>query len=231
MFEFAPKVQMFTTILHPLWLYIFVYVFDMSYKGVALSSTVTNTINFLIVYIWISLDQTIVKEGCWTYINSDSFKGLYEYLTYSVPCYIMIALECWGFEMLSIYSGYIGVKELGTSIILINIIIFLFMVPLGISFIASSMVGNNLGGNRPRIARIYAESSLFVVFSLSLIVGSFLWIFRYKIGYIFTDDEDIIVLIATTMPAVIALYSGDYMQGIAGGILRGMGLQKYGTPA
>ena len=33
------------------------------------------------------------------------------------------------------------------------------------------------------------------------------------------------------MPAVVALYTADYMQAIAGGIIRGMGFQNYGTPS
>ena len=202
----------------------------MSYKGVALSATVSSSLNFLIPYIWISLDQSIVKEGCWTYITKDSFKGLWEYLKYAIPCYFMIALEIWGFEMLSIFSGYLGVKELGASIILININVFLFMIPLGISFIASSMVGNNLGGNKPKTAKIYSDTSLLLVFSLSFVVGCIMLIFKSKIGYIFTNDEEVCSLIAYAMPAVIVLFVGDFMQGISGGILRGMGLQKYGTP-
>jgi len=32
------------------------------------------------------------------------------------------------------------------------------------------------------------------------------------------------------MPAVFALYTGDFMQGITSGIIRGMGYQNYGTP-
>ena len=83
----------------------------------------------------------------------------------------MIALEVWGFEALSILSGYIGVEELGTSIILMNLIWFFWMIPLGVSFIGASQVGNNLGASKPNTAKVYTNVSLLFVFSLSLLLG------------------------------------------------------------
>jgi len=170
-FDFVPKIQFFTTFLHPLWLYIFVYYFDMSITGVAISTSITHTLSFLIAYIWISLDNTIVREGCWNYINKDSFIDLIGYLKYGIPCYIMLALEIWGFEALSIMSGYIGVHELGASVIIINIMTFFYMIPLGVSFIASSLVGSNLGASKPRTAKVYTNISIVFVFILSIIIG------------------------------------------------------------
>ena len=52
-FDFVPKIQIFTTILHPLWLYLFVHILDWSIEGVALASTVTHSLNFFIAYIWV----------------------------------------------------------------------------------------------------------------------------------------------------------------------------------
>mmetsp|Transcript_4694 Transcript_4694/g.3950 ORF Transcript_4694/g.3950 Transcript_4694/m.3950 type:complete len:204 (+) Transcript_4694:653-1264(+) len=202
----------------------------MSYKGVAIATTITQTLNFVIAYGWISYDNSIVKPNSWNYINSDSFTNLIGYLKYGAPAYVMLAFEIWGFEALSIMSGYVGVYELGASIIVINIVGFFYMIPLGISFIASSLVGNNLGANKPRVAKVYTNVSLLLVFVLSLVIGLLLLIYRVQVAYIFTDDERIQDLIISTMPAVFALYAGDYMQCITAGIIRGMGYQKYGTP-
>ena len=71
-----PNIQIVTTILHPLWLYIFVYIFDLSLEGVAIASTITNTLNLVTAYIIIEFKQSMLRDGSWNYINKDSFKGL-----------------------------------------------------------------------------------------------------------------------------------------------------------
>lgn len=61
-------------------------------------------------------------------------------------------------------AGFLGVHELGASVVIINITAFLYMVPLGISFIASSLVGNCLGASKPKTAKIHTNVSTMLIF-------------------------------------------------------------------
>ena len=78
------------------------------------------------------------------------------YLSIGLPSALMVCFEWWAFEILAILSGYIGVEALACEVIIINIVSFVFMMPLGISFAASSLVGNYLGQGNPRQAKIFA---------------------------------------------------------------------------
>ena len=44
----------------------------------------------------------------------------------------MLCPEWWGYEIVTILGGYIGVNEQAVLVVLFNIIAFMFMVPLGL---------------------------------------------------------------------------------------------------
>jgi len=58
---------------------------------------------------------------------------------------MMLCFEWWAFELLAIFSGYLGVIALAAEVVIINLVTFIFMLPLGISYAASSLVGNAIG--------------------------------------------------------------------------------------
>ena len=154
--------QIVNCILHPLWLYIFVSVMDLSVNGVALATDLTYILNYLLPIIYIQFHKSIIKEDSWHCINKDSFIGLLEYLKYGVPSMLMIALEYWAFELLSLLSGLLGEVELGASIIIFNITAFAYMLPLGFSFASNTLIGNNLGASKPKNAKTYLNISVAV---------------------------------------------------------------------
>lgn len=119
--------------------------------------------------------------------------------------------------------------------------------PLGIGVAATARVGNILGARQPAQAR--RSSNLAVVFAS--IVGCIIMIIlvasRTKFGYLFSDDDDTVRLVAKVLPYVAgalrslrsAIYDADRESFTAfqifdgwaqscGGILRGMGRQHIG---
>mmetsp|Transcript_35503 Transcript_35503/g.35155 ORF Transcript_35503/g.35155 Transcript_35503/m.35155 type:complete len:140 (+) Transcript_35503:193-612(+) len=127
-------------------------------------------------------------------------------------------------------AGLLGVAQLGASVILISIQAFLYMVPLGMSLMASSLIGNNLGASKPNIARTYFKVIIIIVtiigffFSLSLIS------FRSQIADIFTTDPNIKHYMIITLPIMAAMIFPDGIQCALFGIMKAMGYQAYGMP-
>ena len=69
----------------------------------------------------------------------------------------MSCLEFWCFESLVFMSGYLGVNELGTSVIMLDTINVIFGITIGISFPTATYVGNNIGAMKPGNALTYAK--------------------------------------------------------------------------
>ena len=64
----------------------------------------------------------------------------------------MQCFEWWAFELIAIFAGLIGVKELAAQVAVINVIGFVYMIPLGVQYAASGMVGNAIGACNPKQA-------------------------------------------------------------------------------
>lgn len=89
----------------------------------------------------------------------------------------MLCFEWWAFELLAIFSGLMGVAPLAAEVVVINIVTFIFMIPLGVSYAASALTGYFLGEGNIETAKKYAL--LTIVFNCLLtvivivILGSF----------------------------------------------------------
>jgi MATE family multidrug resistance protein len=76
----------------------------------------------------------------------------------------MVCFEWWAFELLAIYSGYFGISQLAAEVVIINRVSFLFMMPLGISFSASSLTGNCIGRRNIQMAKPFSSmATLFTI--------------------------------------------------------------------
>lgn len=72
-----------------------------------------------------------IKEAV-QYPNSNTFTGIYEYLSLGIPSAMMLCLEWWAFEAMAIMAGYVGVNEQACMIILLNILGLMFFLSLGL---------------------------------------------------------------------------------------------------
>ena len=75
------------------------------------------------------------------------------YLAIGVPGALMLCFEWWAFELLAIFSGFMGTNQLAAEVVIINIVSFIFMIPLGISFAASALTGNYVGKRKIKLAK------------------------------------------------------------------------------
>ena len=66
---------------------------------------------------------------------------------------LMLCFEWWAFELLAIFTGLLGVNELAAEVVIINMVSFIFMLPLGISYSASALTGNYLGEGKIDLAK------------------------------------------------------------------------------
>lgn len=159
-FHIVVYAQILNCILHPFWLYFFVFVLDLSMEGVAFGTSITYFMNYLVPIIYVSFNKSILKENSWHWINKDSFKGLFEYLRYGIPSMIMVAMESWAVEVIIIMSGLLGEFELAACVMMANIMAFAYMIPCGFSLATNTLVGNNLGASNPTHAKMYVNISL-----------------------------------------------------------------------
>lgn len=103
-------VQIFGTLLHIFWCYIFVHVIALDIVGVSLAMLIT----YITLLTMISLYASFIKElkVGWFLPNTDTFKDIGSYLKLGIPGTLMLMAELWTFELLTLFASIISVDAI-----------------------------------------------------------------------------------------------------------------------
>ena len=170
--------------------YLLVVKFNTSVVGLAYAHGVNTGICFITVLIY-SFCSTRIRTVLQPW-DRETFRGWGAYLKISLPVTLMICSEWWAFEVLTLWSGILGVLDLAAQTIFIQVCATLFMVALGIQEATCGIMGNCIGANNVPLAKrfftLIATFSMAIIISLSVTVLCL----RIPIIEIFTHDEDLI---------------------------------------
>jgi multidrug resistance protein, MATE family len=223
--------QILTTLLHYVWLVYFVNHLDMKEFGVAIATNLTYVSNMIIADVWLRLRSNHEYKDMIFFYDRTAFdsKQMRIFLRIGVPGMFMLCFEWWAFELLAIFTGYIGVDELAAEVVIINIVTFIFMLPLGISCAASAFTGKYLGQRKIISAKKQALMTILVDIVLTSLVVLFLGLFRTEIAQLFTGEPNVVKIIENTMWVLLIYIWFDTIHGVQSGIIRGLGRQKAGS--
>lgn len=141
----------------------------------------------------------------------------------SLPAAVQITLEVGVFAATTALAGMTTPVAVAAHQIAINFASVSFMIPLGLSSAGAVRVGHAIGAGDPRRAGSAGWSALLLgVVFMAAMAALFLAAPRHLIG-LFSREEAVIALGSTllTVAAVFQLFDG--LQGVATGILRGLG--------
>ncbi|XP_052211210.1 protein DETOXIFICATION 49-like [Diospyros lotus] len=219
----------FAILLHIPINYFLVSVLKLGIKGVALSGAWTNfnLVATLIIYIIVSG----VYEQTWNGFSSECLKGWKQLINLAVPSCISVCLEWWWYEIMILLCGLLAnpkatVASMG---ILIQTTALIYIFPSSLSFGVSTRVGNELGANRPRKAKLAAIVGLSSSFMLGFSALTFSIMVRKVWATIFTQDAEIITLTSMVLPIIGLCEIGNCPQTTGCGVLRGTARPKMGA--
>ncbi|KAK9927332.1 hypothetical protein M0R45_024520 [Rubus argutus] len=210
--------------------YLLLSVLDLGIKGVALSGVWTNVnlVGSLIVYITVS---GVYRKTWGGFSSKYFFKGWKSLLNLAIPSCISVCLEWWWYEIMILLCGLLldpqaTVASMG---ILIQTTALIYIFPSSLSFGVSTRVGNELGANRPKRAKLAAIIGL----SYSFIFGFSALLFAVMVRNIwasmFTRDSEIIALTSMVLPIIGLCELGNCPQTTGCGVLRGTARPKLGA--
>ncbi|XP_027759104.1 multidrug and toxin extrusion protein 1-like [Empidonax traillii] len=206
---------------------IFLYVFHFGITGSAWSNTVAQYSQAIFLFLYIIGRKLHVKTwGGWStecLLEWDSFTSL------AIPSMLMMCIEWWTYEIGSFLIGLLSVVELSAQSIIYEVSVVAFMIPLGLGTAASVQVGNALGAGDFETAKRSSTTSLLCTGALCIAVGIVLVSAKNVLGYIFTQDKEIVDLVAWVMPVYVVFHLFEAMTGACAGVLRGIGKQKFGA--
>lgn len=223
----ALVVSIIANAVNPVFHLLFIYGLGLGYTGAPLAMTCTTWLTALILYGYVWLCG--IHRATWDGWSLQALAAWGHFLQLAVPGMLMICIEWWSFEILSLLSGLLGQIELAAQIIILTTTAFTFSLPLGFSVAASVRVGNFLGAGQADRAHRTSRVALTLTVICSLGTGTVLFSTRSVLGSLYTDDAVVQALVASLMPIVAVSQVLDFSQGVLSGILRGTGRQQVGA--
>ena len=132
-------------------------------------------------------------------------------------------LEGTAFSIAALMAGWLGTAAVASHQIVLSLAALAFMVPIGVSQSAAARVGNLVGMGDHAGMRHAALASLALGIGVMTFSAFVFVVFRAELPRLFTTDSAVIALSATILPVAAAFQISDGAQGVAGGVLRGLG--------
>ncbi|KAK6261269.1 hypothetical protein QUC31_007085 [Theobroma cacao] len=218
-----------TSLVHILVCWTLIFRLGFGNQGAALSSAISYWINVFILAIYIKFSPTCKKT--WTGFSKDGRRNLVSFLKLGIPSALMVCLEFWSYEFLVLMSGLLPNPKLETSMmsVSLNISSVVYRIPFGFGSAVSVRVSNELGAGKPRAARLAVKIVMLLAVTEGLSLSIIAVALRGTLGYLYTNEEEVVRYLASVMPVLALSNFMDGIQGVLSGTARGCGWQKVGA--
>ncbi|KAJ7132197.1 MOP flippase [Mycena epipterygia] len=156
-------------------------------------------------------------------------RSCYLFLKLAIPGILMVGTEWAAFEIVALAAGRLGALPLAAQSVIMSTDQILNTIPFGIGVAASTRVGNLIGSRSPVAAKYAAHASALISVVVGLVVMIVMMSTKDVYGYLFSDDIEVVQLVAQVMPLVASFQIADGLAGSCGGVLRGQGRQHLGA--
>lgn len=146
----------------------------------------------------------------------------------ALPGLLMVEAEYLAFEILTLASSYFGTTHLAAQSVLATITSLTWQIPFPISIAASTRIATFIGATLVDSARTTAKVAAVLAFAVGIFNVVLLSSLRNHIPQLFTNDPDVIALVAGVLPLCAAFQLFDALVASCNGILRGLGRQGFG---
>lgn len=137
--------QVISALLHVVWCQIFIKELDMKVTGAAIALNLTYFINFILLEMFIRCSSAF--KNTYRSFEYKSIQMCGEYMKVGLYSGFLECLTWWNLDACFLFTGYLGVSSINAQVVIMQIKNFTNMIPTGVAFAASGLVGNLLGMN------------------------------------------------------------------------------------
>ncbi|POM64607.1 Multidrug/Oligosaccharidyl-lipid/polysaccharide (MOP) Flippase Superfamily, partial [Phytophthora palmivora] len=202
---------------------------SIGFNGIAIGCSLGNIVlPLLLVPYFMWRPHHLKQWWCypWDFKAAKDYIGVF--LRFGVPGMVMLVMEMWAFEVVTILSGLLPhhVVSVAAHSVLVNVNLLIYTTFDGLSVAASIRVGNCLGAGMAKTARLTCILVLTMTVFLSLMFTAVLYGFSGQIPHLFLEKGDGADLASMVMAIWSPLTIVDGLNAVTQGVLRGAGKQK-----
>lgn len=204
--------------------WLFAFHLGMGLDGAALGAALANDLRPVLLLLFIVYgDKT--KHQCWTGFSRNALRGWGPMIKLSVAGSAVTLAEWAAFEIVTFSTSYLSTAHLAVQTILTTTAVFVWHIPFSFSVAVSTRIGHLIGAGDVSAARNAAKLYVLLFVALGFIDGAILISLRNVIGNIFTPDQTIRDMVASSLLVVAVFQLVDAAMCGCNGMLRGLGRQ------
>ncbi|KAK3948445.1 mate-domain-containing protein [Pseudoneurospora amorphoporcata] len=205
--------------------WLFVWKLGWGFVGAPLAVATTQNMLplLLLLYVW-----KVDGRQAWGGFKKAALRNWGPMVRLALPGMVMVVAEWFAFEILTLASGRIGVAHLAAQSVLVTVTSTTFQIPFPLSIAGSTRVANLIGAKLVDAAKTSARVTVVGGVLVGLFNVTLLSVFRNQIALLFTQDREVIKLVAQTLPVCAIMQLFDGMAAVSHGLLRGIGRQEIG---
>ncbi|WP_026581174.1 MATE family efflux transporter [Bacillus sp. J33] len=154
-------------------------------------------------------------------INDFSWERCKEILKIGVPMGLSIFFETSMFAVVTILISKFSVTTIAAYQSALNIVSFLYMIPISISMAQTVLVGFEVGAGRYKDAKAYSWLGIYLAMLIALFTGLLVVLFRYEVAALYSNESAVIALTAHFLIYALFFQISDAIQATAQAALRG----------
>jgi multidrug resistance protein, MATE family len=166
--------------------------------------------------------ETIKDYRLFTKWLNPSWKAWKEQLSIGIPIGLSIFFEASIFSVVTLFIGMMfSTVTIAANQIVLSFTTLLFMIPLSISMALTIVVGFSVGGKQFQTAKHYSFIGVLGGIGFLLVGAVFLYFLREPIAYLYTQDQEVVLLASQIFLIAILYQLSDATQAGLQGVLRG----------
>ncbi|PLR78718.1 MATE family efflux transporter [Bacillus sp. V3-13] len=154
-------------------------------------------------------------------MNHFSLSECKEILKIGVPMGLSTFFETSMFAVVTILLSRFDITTIASYQSALNIVSFLYMIPISISIALTVLVGFEVGARRYQDAKIYSWMGIALSVLIALFTGLLVIIFRFEVAGIYSNEAAVIALTAHFLIYALFFQISDAIQATAQAALRG----------
>ncbi|GMH24509.1 hypothetical protein Nepgr_026352 [Nepenthes gracilis] len=209
--------------------WLLVFKSGLGHLGAAFSMDISIWVNAVLLGLFMKFSSACARTRA--PLSIEVLAQMPRFFRLAVPSALMLCLEYWSFELLVLLSGLLPNPKLETSVLSLCLTTSgtLFTIAYGLGAAASTRVSNELGSGKPQAAQTAVRGAMLLALTEALMATAALLGSRRSLGYLFSNDKQVINYYTVMSPLVTATVAIDAFQGVLTGIARGCGWQKMAT--
>ncbi|MEH7884989.1 MATE family efflux transporter [Bacillus sp. JJ1609] len=155
------------------------------------------------------------------YFKEFSGEKFKEILKIGVPMGLSIFFETSMFAVVTILISKFNITTIAAYQSALNIVAFLYMIPMSISMAQTVLVGFEVGAGRFKDAKVYSWLGIYLSIIIAVVAGLLVVFFRYEVAGFYSNEPAVITLTGQFLIYALFFMISDAIQATALAALRG----------